>query len=90
VVGHGRWYPESQRSEIAPYKYRIETSLDDKIYKTVVDKTSNAVANNVEFDDFPPVRCRYVRLTIVGKPKGGPMALLEFTAFGRSTSGDTQ
>ena len=86
VDGHARWYPDSPRSEVAPYKYRIETSLDNKTYQPVVDKTSNAVANNVEFDDFPPVRCRYVRLTITGKPRGGPMAVLEFTAFGRSAT----
>lgn len=88
VEGHSRWYPDSPRAELAPYKYRIGTSLDNQTFSTVVDKTSNVVANNVEFDEFAPVRCRYIRLTITGKPRGGPMAVLEFTAFGRSATGD--
>jgi beta-xylosidase len=88
VEGHSRWYPDSLRAEVAPYKYRIETSLDNKTFQTAVDKTENDVANNVEFDEFKPVRCRYVKLTITGKPQGGPMAVLEFTVFGRS-AGET-
>ena len=81
--GHGLWYPDAARSAIEPYRYVIEASLDNKAYQPVVDMTANAKANNVEFAEFAPVRCRYVRLTVTGKPKGGPMAVLEFTVFGK-------
>ena len=86
VDGHGRWYPEAARAAIEPYRYLIETSLDNKTYQPVVDMTANAKANNVEFVEFAPVRCRYARLTVTGKPKGGPMAVLEFTVFGSSVN----
>lgn len=62
----------------------MESSLDNKTYRIVVDKTENQAANNVEFDQFAPVRSRYVRLTVTGAPKGAAMGVLEFTVFGKS------
>ena len=50
----------------------------------VADQTNNTTANNVEFDEFAPVQCRYVRLTVTGRPATLPMAVLEFTVFGKS------
>jgi hypothetical protein len=48
------------------FTYRIEVSNDGKEFSTVVDKTSNDVTRYTEFDEIPPVRCRYLRLTITG------------------------
>jgi hypothetical protein len=83
VDGHKGFYPAAGRGgPMSPYRYKLESSTDNKTYQTVVDKTQNATANGVEFDQFSPVPCRYVRLTIVGAPK--PLAVLEFTVFGKS------
>ena len=69
------------------YQYKIEVSLDNKQFTTVLDGTGNARANNVEFGEFAPVRCRWVRLTITGRPKELPPAVLEFTVFGLPAEG---
>jgi len=84
MEGHGRWYSETPRAAIGPYQYKLETSLDNKAFQVVVDQTANRRANNVLFDEFAPVRARYVRLTVTGRPKGGPTAVLEFSVFGKS------
>ena len=67
----------------APYRYKLEVSSDNRTFKVVADKTNNTTVNNVEFDEFAPVQCRYVRLTVTGRPANLPMALLEFTVFGK-------
>ena len=83
VEGHDRrWF--GQQPAVAPYRYRLEASLDGKEFWTVVDRTSNEHAATIEFDDFKPVRCRFVRLTVTGIPPGAPLAVLEFTIFGKS------
>ena len=83
VEGHDRrWF--GPQPAVAPYRYRLEASLDGKEFWTVVDRTSNEHAATIEFDDFKPVRCRFVRLTVTGIPPGAPLAVLEFTVFGKS------
>ena len=84
VDGHSTWYPDAPRIPAPPaYQYRVEVSLDNKQFTTVLDRTGNTRANNVEFGEFAPVRTRWVRLTITGRPKDLPLAVLEFTVFGR-------
>lgn len=68
----------------APYRYKIEVRSTAGIFNAIVDKRVNDTANNVEFDQLAPVRCRYVRLTIIGSPKGVPMGVPDFTVFGKS------
>ena len=34
------------------------------------------------YDEFDPVKCRYVRLTITGVAPGVPIGIIEFTVFG--------
>jgi hypothetical protein len=84
VDGHTGWYPNAGRG-IAPatYPYKIEVSLDNKTYNTVADRTGNVKAQNVEFAEFAPIRCRYIKLTITAPPKAAPMAVLDFTVFGK-------
>jgi hypothetical protein len=84
VEGHDRrWFGEPPGAP-SPYRYRLETSLDGKEFRTVVDRTANEHAATIEFDDFRPVRCRFVRLTVPGIPAEAPLAVLEFTVFGKS------
>ena len=51
-----------------------------------MDKTANDADNVVEFDEFAPVECRYVKLTITGWPKDVPLGVIEFTVFGKPGS----
>jgi hypothetical protein len=91
VDGHGRWFQKSPRPDgPVAYQYKIESSLDNKTYHPLVDKTGNQVANNVEFDQFTPDQARYVKLTITGRPKGVFTGVLEFTVFGNSAGTQTQ
>jgi xylan 1,4-beta-xylosidase len=84
VDGHATWFPNAPRGIRAePYKYKLEISSDNKTFKVVADRTGNTAANNVEFAEFAPVQCRFVRLTITGRPADVPMAVLEFTVFGK-------
>ncbi|MFB3826461.1 MAG: family 43 glycosylhydrolase [Bryobacteraceae bacterium] len=85
IEGHGRWYArEAMGGRPGAYQYKLEASLDNKTFQTVVDKTANTRANNVEFDDFKPVRARWVRLTVTGAPAETRWGLLDFTVFGKS------
>ena len=48
------------------YRYRVQTSTDNKTWTTVVDRTTNT-ATGVRLDDFATtVSARYVRLTVTG------------------------
>jgi xylan 1,4-beta-xylosidase len=91
VDGHKGWYPNAGRG-IAPatYPYKVEVSLDNKTFTTVADRTGNVKAQNVEFAEFAPVRCRYIKLTITAPPKAAPMAILDFTVFGKPASASGQ
>ncbi|HWB85927.1 MAG TPA: family 43 glycosylhydrolase [Bryobacteraceae bacterium] len=85
VDGHQGFYSEGGRGIAAgAYQYELEVSSDNHSYEKIVDKTNNSRANNIEFDEFPAVRCRYIRLTITGAPKNQPIAVLDFTVFGKS------
>ncbi|HEY4354608.1 MAG TPA: family 43 glycosylhydrolase [Acidobacteriaceae bacterium] len=85
VDGHDRLHQfENQPGPLGVYKYKVEASLDGKNFTTVVDRTANKQVSTIEFDEFKPLRCRYVRLTVTEAPPGAPLAVLEFTAFGKS------
>jgi hypothetical protein len=62
--------------------------VDGKEYRTVLDKTSNQATLYTEFDEIPPTRCRFVRLTMTDWPRRGttPLGITEFTVFGRALS----
>ena len=66
------------------YQYRLEVSTDGNTYTTVLDQTKNAISRNTIFDEFAPVKCRFVRLTITNWPKATPLGIIEFTVFGKS------
>lgn len=66
------------------FPYKLEGSLDNKTYFPIVDRMSSDRSFNVYFDDFKPVRVRYVRLTLAKRQGDAPVALLDFTVFGKS------
>jgi hypothetical protein len=66
------------------FRYKIETSADGNEYATILDKTKNEVTRYAEFDELPPTRCRFVRLTMTDWPRRGtPLGIMEFTVFGK-------
>jgi xylan 1,4-beta-xylosidase len=67
------------------HQYRIEVSLDGNTFTTILDKTGNPITKYTEFEELPPTRCRFVRLTITGWPRSGnsPLGIMEFTVFGK-------
>ncbi len=70
------------------FKFKIEASEDGNTYKTVLDKTRNDVTLYTEFDEIPPTKCRFVRLTITDWPRRGatPLGITEFTVFGKAVA----
>jgi xylan 1,4-beta-xylosidase len=65
------------------YQYKIEVSMDGKIYATALDQTKNILSRNTIFEEIPPVKCRFVRLTMTNWPRTTPLGILEFTVFGK-------
>jgi len=87
--GGGRGAAATPPAEAPPaltskaFKYKIEVSMDGKEYTQVLDKTNNDVTRYTEFEELPPTRCRFVRLTITDWPKAAnPLGVMEFTVFG--------
>lgn len=64
------------------YKYRLEVSQDGENFTEVVDNTHNTVPRDTFYDDFSPVNCRFVRLTVTGWPEEDPLGIIDFTVFG--------
>ena len=81
---------ETAAAETAPtrpqtnaYQYKIEVSNDGEAYTAALDMTENDIARNVIFEEIPPVKCRFVRLTMTNWPVGSPLGIIEFTVFGK-------
>ncbi|MBR5934760.1 MAG: discoidin domain-containing protein, partial [Bacteroidaceae bacterium] len=68
------------------YKYKIEVSMDGENWQTALDRTNNTVQKNTIFEEFKPVECRFIRLTVTDWPKPQPLSVIEFTAFGLPSS----
>ncbi len=73
--------PAQPASEI--YQYKIEVSMDGKTFTSALDQTKNNMARNTIFEEIPPVKCRFVRLTMTNWPKTSPLGIIEFTIFGK-------
>ena len=48
----------------------------------MLDKTRNRDSKDTLYDDFDPVNCRFVRLTVTDWPKESPLGIIDFTVFG--------
>ena len=66
------------------YQYKIDVSMDGKTYISALDQTKNSISRNTIFEEIPPVKCRFVRLTITNWPRTTPLGIIEFTVFGKS------
>ncbi len=73
-----------EATPINAYQYKIEVSLDGQTYSTVLDQTKNATSRNTIFEEIPPVKCRFVRLTMTNWPRTMPLGIIEFTVFGKA------
>jgi hypothetical protein len=65
------------------YQYKIDVSMDGKIYTAALDQTMNTISRNTIFNEILPVKCRFVRLTLLNWPKTAPLGIIEFTVFGK-------
>jgi len=65
------------------YQYKIEVSMDGKIFTTALDQSKNTISRNTIFEEIPRVKCRFVQLTMVNWPKSSPLGIIEFTVFGK-------
>ena len=85
--GAGPAATETASAPAAPridsYQYKIEGSLDGNTYTALLDQSTNTVVRNTLFDEFPPTKCRFVRLTMVNWPRTSPLGIIEFTVFGK-------
>ncbi len=81
--GFGRGFGNAQPPADI-YKYKIEVSMDGETYTTALDQTNNDISRNTIFEEIPPVKCRFVRLTMTDWPKTSPLGIIEFTVFGKS------
>jgi hypothetical protein len=57
--------------------------LDGQTYTTALDQTNNAISRNTIFEEIPPVKCRFVRLTMTNWPGTTPLGIIEYTVFGK-------
>ena len=65
------------------YQYKIEVSTDGNSYTTVLDQNTNTIVRNTIFEEIPPTKCRFVRLTMSNWPRTTPLGVIEFTVFGK-------
>ena len=65
------------------YQYKIDVSADGNTYATVLDQSTNAIVRNTLFEEIPPTKCRFVRLTMINWPRATPLGIIEFTVFGK-------
>ncbi|MEJ2546001.1 MAG: discoidin domain-containing protein, partial [Calditrichaceae bacterium] len=66
------------------FKYKIEVSIDGENYVSALNQTNNTISRNTIFEEIPPVKCRFVRLTMTDWPRTTPLGIIEFTVFGQA------
>ena len=99
-VDLGDVYSISQTQVVAyqdrAYQFVIESKTSaGGSYTTIVNRSSNTTPGTVSSpitDSFGPVNARYVRITVSGASgySGSWAALVEFSVFGGTSSGDNQ
>lgn len=67
------------------YKYKVETSTDNKTWTTASDQTGNTSTTQTQTLNFAknPTTGRYVRITITAVPSGAYASFYEFRVFGK-------
>jgi hypothetical protein len=65
------------------HQYRLEKSLDGKTWETLADRSANRKDVPHDYLQFPaPVNTRFVRITSVHVPGGGPFSIRDLRVFG--------
>ena len=85
VDGHAGWLRGGARrapEALEPLRFKVEVSLDDRTYVAAGGRADDTARNN-DFVEFAPVRCRYIRLTLDRTAAKMPLAVLEWTVFGK-------
>jgi hypothetical protein len=78
--------PRASATTLSPtnaHQYKIDASMDGKTFNTVLDQSTNSTVRNTIFEEIPPTKCRFVRLTMVNWPRATPLGIIEFTVFGK-------
>jgi xylan 1,4-beta-xylosidase len=65
------------------FQYKIEVSTDGSAFTTILDQSANAVMRHTIFEELPPTRCRFLRLTMINWPRATPLGIIELTVFGK-------
>ena len=69
------------------HQYRLESSLDGKSWDMLADRSANRKDVPHDYIQLPtPVNARYVRITNVRMPGGGPFSIRDLRAFGSGLS----
>ncbi len=64
------------------YQYKIDVSLDDSTWTTVVNQTASTNTSQVRYDTFSQIKARYVRVTVTGLPSSSVWASIrDFEVF---------
>lgn len=69
----------------APYRYRIEGSLDAHQWMVLHDSTDCCEERHIAYDTWEPQFIRYVRLLVISAPAGMRIGVWEFTVFGAAS-----
>ncbi len=65
------------------HQYRLESSLDGKTWQPLADRSNNLKDVPHDYLQLPaPAKARYVRLTNVHMPAGGPFSVRDLRLFG--------
>ena len=69
------------------HQYRLEKSLDGKAWETLADRSGNRKDVPHDYVQLPaPLSARYVRITSVHMPGGGPFSIRDLRVFGNGLS----
>jgi hypothetical protein len=68
----------------APYKYRIEGTLDGNNWFILCNKSRNSIEQHISYDTWDPIPVNRIRIVVESIPEGMRLGLWEFTAFGRA------
>lgn len=65
-------------------RYTVETSMDCEQWITACDKSESCDDYAVDYQVIPTVTAKFIRIRILGAPKGIHPGLIDFSVFGRS------
>lgn len=64
------------------YQYKIDSSLDNSTWTTVVNQTTSTSTSQVRYTTFTQIKARYVRITVTGLPSTSVWASIrDFEVF---------